>query len=207
MAIWDMWYIDEGFLIWIIPLTYLFCESIIWDCTTSFVHTYIYRMFNLLPHIYMYLCSLYCLLCMFSVSDSSIYMIYCHSFNLPYVICYYLYLHTWTTSLDHVHFYLLCTPFGFIYVLAGLHLTALDSYVQILVPGPWWLTVADQSTQRILPWWSECSKSLDVVAALPFSSSPVWLSRSLLLYREYLFVMYISSCIVFFCILSDVIFL
>jgi len=40
---------------------------------------------------------------MFSVSDSSIYMIYCLSFNFPYVICYYLYLHTWTTSLDHVH--------------------------------------------------------------------------------------------------------
>jgi len=49
-----------------------------------------------------------------SVSDLSIYMIYCRSFNFPYIICQFLYLHTWTTSLDHVHIYLLCTPFGFI---------------------------------------------------------------------------------------------
>ena len=42
-----MWYIDEGFLIWIIPLTYQSRESIIRACTTSFVHTCIYRMFNL----------------------------------------------------------------------------------------------------------------------------------------------------------------
>ena len=42
----DIWYIDEGFLVWIIPLTYLSCESIIWACTTNFVHTCIYRMFN-----------------------------------------------------------------------------------------------------------------------------------------------------------------
>jgi len=95
----------------------------------------------------MYLCSSYCRLCMFSVSDSSIYMIYCRSFNFPYVICYYLYLHTWTTSLDHVHVYLLCTPFGFIYVLAGLRLTTPDSHVQILEPGPWWPYCS----------WSECA--------------------------------------------------
>ena len=67
-----------------------------------------------LPHVYMYLCSSYCLLCMFLVSDSSIYMIYCRSFKFSYVICCYLYLHTWITSLDHVHVYLLCTPSGFI---------------------------------------------------------------------------------------------
>jgi len=142
----------------------------------------------------MYLCFLYyLLLCMFSVSDSLIYMIYCHSFNLPYVICYYLYLHTWTTSLDHVHFYLLCTPFGFIYVLAGLRLTALDSYVQILVPEPWWLDVTDQSAQRILPWWSECSRSLDVVATFSSNSSPIWLSRSLLVLVSTSQLLYISS--------------
>ena len=62
----------------------------------------------------MYLCSSYCLLCMFSVSDSSIYMIYYRSFNFPYITCHFLYLHTWTTSLDHVHVCPLCTPFGFI---------------------------------------------------------------------------------------------
>jgi len=46
MATCVMWYIDEGFLIWIIPLTYQSRESIIWVCTTSFIHTFIYRMFN-----------------------------------------------------------------------------------------------------------------------------------------------------------------
>jgi len=49
-----------------------------------------------------------------------------------YVTCYCLYLHAWTTSLDHVHMYLLCTPFGFINVLTGLRLTTLDSHIQIL---------------------------------------------------------------------------
>ena len=46
IATWGMWYIDEGFLVWIIPLTYQSHESIFWACTTSFVHTYIYRMIN-----------------------------------------------------------------------------------------------------------------------------------------------------------------
>ena len=39
----------------------------------------------------------------------------------------------------HVHMYLLCTPFGFIYALAGLRLITLDSHVQILEPGSWQL--------------------------------------------------------------------
>ena len=78
-----------------------------------------------------------CFLCMLFDSDLLIYMIYCHSFNFPYVTCYFLYLHAWTTSLDHVHMYLLCTPFGFINVLTGLRLTTLDSHIQILETGPW----------------------------------------------------------------------
>ena len=78
-------------------------------------------------------------------------MIYCCSFNFPYLICYYLYLHTWTTSLDHVHVYLYARHLALLYVLAGLRLTALDSHVQILETGPGGLAVADQSTQWILP--------------------------------------------------------
>ena len=81
MATWDIWYIDEGFFIWIISLTYLSCESIIWACTTSFVHTCIYHMFNVLivclmylSHVYVYLSSRHYFLCMFSDSDLSIYM-------------------------------------------------------------------------------------------------------------------------------------
>ena len=85
MATWDMWYIDEGFLIWIIPLTYQFRESIIRACTTSFVHTYIYHMFNVfiacliyLSHVYLYFSSRHCFLCMLSDSDLSIYMYLFH---------------------------------------------------------------------------------------------------------------------------------
>ena len=146
MVTWDMWYIDEGFLIWIISLTYLSRESIIWACTTSFVHTYIYRMFNL------FTACTYALHTAFYAYFQ--FQIYCRSFNFPYVICYYLYLHTWTTSLDHVHVCLLCTPFGFIYVLAGCIWQP-----WILMSRSWSLdhgdlAVADQITQRILDWLS-----------------------------------------------------
>ena len=104
---------DKGFLIWIISLTYQSRESRIWACTTSFVHTCIYRMFSVfipclmyLSHVYMYLCSRHRFLCMLSDSDLSICMIYCHSFNFIYVTCHYLYMHAWTTSLDHVDVWL-----------------------------------------------------------------------------------------------------
>ena len=120
----DMWYIDEGLLVWIIPSTYQPHESIIWAYTTSFVHTYIYRVFSVFitcliywSHDYVNLCSLYHFSCMFfwfKLIDIHVFtwsQIYCH---FPYITCHFLYLHAWTTSLDHVHVCLLCTPFGFI---------------------------------------------------------------------------------------------
>ena len=68
------------------------------------------------------------------------------------------------------------------YVLAGLILdnprsSCLDP--KCLNHGG--LTVTDQSEQQILPWRSERSWSLDIIVALPPSSSPDWLSRPLLL--------------------------
>ena len=33
---WEIWYIDEGFLVWIIPLTYLSNEAVNWVCTADF---------------------------------------------------------------------------------------------------------------------------------------------------------------------------
>jgi len=49
------------------------------------------------------------------------------------------------------HFMYTCTYYAchlaLLYVLAGLHLTTLDSHVQILEPGPWWLGCN----------WSECA--------------------------------------------------
>ena len=131
----------------------------------------------------MYLCSSYCILYMFSVSDSSIYMIYCYSFNFPYVTCtcmpgpHHLIMYTCVSYARHL---------ALLYVLAGLRLITLDSHVQILETGPWW------------PYYtrSECAAGPPVVVrALPklgrhrsssFSSSTVWLTRSLLLYCEHL---------------------
>ena len=60
-------YIYEGFLIWIIPLTYQSHESIIWACTTSFVQTCIYRMLNISSHVYLCLCSRHNFWYMFSI--------------------------------------------------------------------------------------------------------------------------------------------
>jgi len=39
---WDIWYIDQGFLIWIIPSMYLSHEAVNWVCTADFaVFTFI----------------------------------------------------------------------------------------------------------------------------------------------------------------------
>jgi len=69
-----VWYIHEGFLVWIVPSTYQFHEPIIWACISSFVHTYIYCLFDVSSHVYMCLCSWHHFLCMFFNSDLSIYM-------------------------------------------------------------------------------------------------------------------------------------
>jgi len=95
----SIWYIHEGFLIWIIPTTYQPHESIIWACTTSFVHTCIYRMLVVSSHVYVYVCSQHYFLCMFSDSDLSIhmYLLDCRlttdSLIFIYVTGHYLYLY------------------------------------------------------------------------------------------------------------------
>ena len=78
MATWDMWYIDEGFLVWIIPLTYQSRESIIWAYITSFIYTCIYRMFNVFIACLFVLKLLIPFLCMLSDSDLSINMYLLH---------------------------------------------------------------------------------------------------------------------------------
>ena len=70
MTTWDIWYIDEDFLVWIIPLTYQSHESIIWACTTSFVHTCIYRMLNVF------------IACLFVLKHSTPFSIYVFWFSL-----------------------------------------------------------------------------------------------------------------------------
>ena len=46
-----------------------------------------------------------------------------------------------------VHVCLICTPLDFTICTRGLHLTTLNSHVQILEPGLWWLSCN----------WSECA--------------------------------------------------
>jgi len=141
MATWDVWYIDEGFLIWIIPLTYLSRESIIWACTTSFIHTCIYRMFNLFTactytlHTAFYVCF------QFQIHRYIWFIVV--PLIPPYVIC------TCILGPHHLIMYM-CTCYArhltLLYVLVGFRLTTLDSHIQILETRPWW------------PYcrWSEC---------------------------------------------------
>ena len=138
----------------------------------------------------MFICSSYCLLCMFSVSDSSIYIIYWRSFNFPYVTCtcmfgpHHLIMYTCASYARHL---------ALLYVLAGLRLTTLNSHVQILETGPWWPCcswseyAADPCDDR------SAAKAWSIVAALSPSSSPVWFSRPLLLLVSTSQLLYISS--------------
>ena len=109
-------------------------ESIIWAHITSFVHTCVYRMFNVfiaclmyLSHVYLHLSSRHCFLCMFSNSDLSIYMylldfeftvVRLISFMLLVIACtcmpkpHHLIMHTCDC--------LICTPFGFIICTRGV---------------------------------------------------------------------------------------
>ena len=151
-----MWYIDGGFLVWIIPLTYLSRESIIWACTTSFVHTCIYRLFNI------FIACLYVpmLFILPSVHVFRFRLIDIHdlrrSFNFLYVTCRCLYLYAWTTSPDHAHVWLPDMHATWLYhMYSRLHLTTLDSHVEILESGPWSLAVPDQSGAAEV-WINSC---------------------------------------------------
>ena len=91
----DMWYIDEGFLVWIILLTYQSRKSIIWAYITSFVHTYIHHMFSVsitcliyLSPVYVYLYSLYHFSCMFPIQIHWYTCIYLISNLLSFHLCY-----------------------------------------------------------------------------------------------------------------------
>jgi len=134
MATWDMWYIDEGFLIWIIPLTYRSCESIIWAYTTGFVHTCIYRMFNVFIAC-LFVLKLSTLFSMhafwFRLIDVHVFTwfrIYCRSFNFFYVTYHCLCpLNDITWSCTRVSAW--ARHLALSYVLVGLHLTTLNSHI------------------------------------------------------------------------------
>jgi len=109
MATWDMWYIDKGFLVWIISLTCQSRESIIWACTTSFIHTFICCIFNIfIACLCVPILSIPFFMHVFRFRFIDIHVftrsqIYCH---FLYATCHCLYLYAWATSLDHVHVWL-----------------------------------------------------------------------------------------------------
>ena len=112
MATWGMWYIDESFLIWIIPLTYRSHEFIIWAFTTSFVYLVFIACLMYLSHAYLYLSSRHRFPFMFSNSDLSIY-VYLLDFEFTivplisiYVTGHCMYLYAWITSFDRIHVWL-----------------------------------------------------------------------------------------------------
>ena len=156
MATWDMWYIDEGFLVWIIPLMYQSRESILWAYTIVLsILVFIACLFLLKLSI---LFSMHAF--RFRLIDIHVFTwfrIYGRSFNFLYVTCHCLYV--WTTLLDHVHVWRLSTPTGFIICTRGIASDNPGSSCpdsRCLDHGD--LIVADQSAQRILPWRSEGSK-------------------------------------------------
>ena len=108
---WGIGYIYEGFLVWIIPSTYLPHRSVMWAYKTDF------------PMVTLFTVSFHVHMCLYSQYTFS------------------------------VHMYLLCTPPSFSICTRGLHLTTLDSHVQILEFGPWWSFCT----------WSECAADPPVV--------------------------------------------
>ena len=120
---------------WIIPLMYQFRESIIWACTTSFVHTCIYRMFNLFAvctyalHTAFHACfqfqihryiwfTVVPLISLMSLVISCTCILGSHHLIMYMYTCYARHLAS-------------------LYLLAGLRLRILNSHVQILETGRW----------------------------------------------------------------------
>ena len=109
----DIWYIYEGFLVCIFPSTYQPHESIIWAYITSFVHTYIYRVFSVFitcliywSHDYVNLCSLYHFSCMFSDSDLLIYM---YLLDLGFTVIFFILLVIFCTCMPGPHHLIMYT--------------------------------------------------------------------------------------------------
>jgi len=183
----NMWYIDKGFLIWIIPLTYPSRESMIWAYTTSFVHTCIFNVFIACLFILKLSTPFSVHAFWFRLIDIHLFTwfrIYWHSFNFLYVTCHCLYLYAWTTSLDHVHMWL-PEHANWLYhmYLAGCILTTLDPHVQILESGSWWPYCS----------WSECATEAWIKSCLSgpsfFQLPLVWLARFSSFYSWVLFCM------------------
>ena len=218
MVTWDIWYIYEGFLVWIIHLTCLSRESISLICTTSLSILVFIVCLTYLPHVYMYLCSSYCLL-------YACFQFQIHRytwFTVVPLISLMLFVITCTCILGPHHLIMYtCTYYArqlaSLYVLAGLCLTILDFDVQILETGHWWPYCS----------WSECAAdpSVTIRVQQKFGSSPQlflpfpllfgsrdpsfcsWASLSFFISLYDVLSFCISLHMMYFCISSDVIFL
>jgi len=99
--------------------------------------------------------------------------IYCRSFNFFYVTCDCLYLHAWTTSLDHAHVWL-PEHANWLYHMysPGCFLTTLDSHVQILESGSWW-PFCSWSECAAEAWISGCLSRPFFLPAFPWSAREI----------------------------------
>ena len=112
-------YIGEGFLIWIIPSTYLSHEVVNWDCIPGFACIGLYFGFPVLWLLY-YTCS-----CptFYLYSNPPVSCSYDHAMSLPYLISHAVYL---LAPARHL---------AFVSPLAWGVLTPLDPHVQVLELG------------------------------------------------------------------------
>jgi len=148
LATWKMWYIDEGFLVWIIPwrIYPVNPESEIVQLVLSILIVIACLIY--LSHVYMYLCFSYCLLCIFPFQTHR-YTWFTVIPLISFVLLVVAYI--CMPGSHHLIMYtcdcLLCTPFGFIICTRRVASTTLYSHIQILELGPWWPYCS----------WSECT--------------------------------------------------
>jgi len=150
-------------------------------------------------HVYMYLCSRHCILCIFSYSYLSMHM-YLLDFRFItnflifiYIVDHCLYIYAWTTSLDHVYVWLPeHTNWLYLTYSPGCFLTTLDLYVQIQEYGLCWpyCNWLEGATET---WISGCHRSPFLPVLLLIGSRDSWAPLS--------FWLRLSFSISYFCIL------
>ena len=140
---WDIRYIDEGFLFWIIPSTYLFHEAINWVCTAGvavFAFIRFYIDFSVYDHYYIIVASCF-ITCVLFHQSLALILLY-HEYFLFDITCYlsicfcvlvfttWFSIHVYDSNLS-IHVCLSLTLFGIHHTTRWGVLTPLDPHVQI----------------------------------------------------------------------------
>jgi len=148
MMTWDIWYIDEDFLVWIIPSMYLSYEAVNWVCTAGFVvftsigfyFRFLILLLLLLYYIYLHssLPLVFYSTSLLLLSHYTMHVPFLISFiiSLPAPICMcswhdFQYILFWFGFIDTRVFIPACHS-AFTISLIGEFLTSLNSHVQIL---------------------------------------------------------------------------